>query len=78
MHRNNKLNLDKLKFNLFNMLHFFIGRRDMLLLVQWSLCAGTASKKNFWGNRLLAEHEYAFELLRLFFSWHAFALSLCS
>lgn len=49
MHRNNKLNLDKMKFNLFNILQFFIGRRDMLLLVQWSLCAGTAVKEELLG-----------------------------
>lgn len=28
---------------------------------------GQRSKKNFWGNTLLAEHEQAFELLCLFF-----------
>lgn len=39
---------------------------------------GQRSKKNFWSNTLLAEHEQAFELLCLFFSWLAFALSLCS
>lgn len=48
MHRNNKLNLDKMKFNLFNMLQFFYRQeRHVAVGSMESLCRDSGQRRTF-------------------------------